>query len=346
MRAQGDLPHARRLLERSLEISKQVLGTEIHPDVATSLHQLAGVVQDQGDLPQARCLLERSLEIKKQVLGTEIHPSVATSLHQLAGVVQDQGDLPQARRLLERSLEISKQVLGTEIHPSVAASLHQLAGVVQDQGDLPQARCLLERSLEIRKQVLGTEIHPSVAASLHLLAGVVVAEGRPDEAGALYERVLEIERHVYGSLDQYHSAETEAVYGRLLVHLGRRAEGLKLLRHARDVFETQVPGHRFLPQLKRLLAELDESPPDAVPEPALPDPAELARSALRARSEGSGVSGELRSSLSALSAFGAPHDAVASYLEQLAGGGPVPAIPRDLPDPVLQFLEQVSAAAS
>ena len=82
-------------------------GTEEHPDVAASLHELAGVLKAQGDLQGARERLERSLEIKARVHGTEEHPDVAASLHELAGVLQAQGDLQGARERLERSLEIT-----------------------------------------------------------------------------------------------------------------------------------------------------------------------------------------------------------------------------------------------
>jgi tetratricopeptide (TPR) repeat protein len=199
--AQGDLPGARDLLERSFCIRAKVIGTEDHPDVAASLHELARVLLAQGDLPGARDRLERSLGILAKVLGTEHHPNVAASLHALARVLQAQGDLAGARDRLERSLCILAKVFGTEDHPSVAASLHALAGVLQDQGDLAGARDRLERALRIWAKVLGTEDHPSVAASLHALAGVLQDQG--DLAGARdrLERSLRIKAKVFGTED-------------------------------------------------------------------------------------------------------------------------------------------------
>ncbi|MCC6552280.1 MAG: tetratricopeptide repeat protein, partial [Polyangiaceae bacterium] len=86
----GRLREAADALERSVALESKLKGEE-HPDVAASLHELAGVLTAQGDLAGARERLERSLRIKATVFGTEEHPDVAASLHSLAGVLQ--GDL-------------------------------------------------------------------------------------------------------------------------------------------------------------------------------------------------------------------------------------------------------------
>ena len=81
-RHQGDLAGARPLYERALAICEKVLGPE-HPDTATSLNNLALLLQDQGDLAGARPLFERALAICEKALGPE-HPDTATSLNNLA----------------------------------------------------------------------------------------------------------------------------------------------------------------------------------------------------------------------------------------------------------------------
>ena len=53
-----------------------MFGTELHPSVAASLHELAGVLQAQGDLASAE-RLERSLEIDAAMFGTTEHYSTA-----------------------------------------------------------------------------------------------------------------------------------------------------------------------------------------------------------------------------------------------------------------------------
>ncbi|MEN7343903.1 MAG: CHAT domain-containing protein, partial [Pseudomonadota bacterium] len=58
----GRYPEAATRLKRSLEIQSVVHGTDVHLEVAASLHALAGVLQAQGDLSGARTHLERALE--------------------------------------------------------------------------------------------------------------------------------------------------------------------------------------------------------------------------------------------------------------------------------------------
>jgi tetratricopeptide (TPR) repeat protein len=93
--------------ERALAIREKVLGPE-HPDTATSLNNLAGLLQDQGDLRGARPLFERALAIYEKVLGP-VHPDTATSLNNLAILLDHQRDLAGARPLFERALAIREK---------------------------------------------------------------------------------------------------------------------------------------------------------------------------------------------------------------------------------------------
>jgi tetratricopeptide (TPR) repeat protein len=182
------------ICERALAIREKVLGPE-HPDTATSLNNLAVLVQAQGDLVGARPLLERALAIREKVLGPE-HPDTATSLSDLAVLVEAQGDLVGARPLKERALAICEKVLGPE-HPDTATRLNNLASLVEALGDLVGARPLKERALAIREKVLGPE-HPDTATSLNNLAVLVEAQGDLVGARPLKERALAIREKVLG----------------------------------------------------------------------------------------------------------------------------------------------------
>jgi tetratricopeptide (TPR) repeat protein len=71
------------LYERALAIWEKQLGPD-HPDTATSLNNLAGLLQAQGDFGGARPLYERALAIREKQLGPD-HPATAASLNNLAG---------------------------------------------------------------------------------------------------------------------------------------------------------------------------------------------------------------------------------------------------------------------
>jgi tetratricopeptide (TPR) repeat protein len=167
----GNYDGARLLYERALLIRKQVLGPD-HPSTATSLNNLAVLLQLTGDYGGARPLYERALAIREQTLGPE-HPSTATSLNNLANQLQVTGDYGGARPLYERALAITKKVLGQH-HPDTASSLNNLAGLLLIIGNFSEAQPLVEQALAIREQVLGPT-HPDTAHSLNNLAYLLQA---------------------------------------------------------------------------------------------------------------------------------------------------------------------------
>jgi len=176
------------LWRQALAIAKQHLGKE-HPDVATSLNNLAGLYQSQGDSAKAEPLFQRSLTIREKVLGVD-HPHVATALNNLAMLYKSQGDSAKAEPLYQRSLTIWEKVLGVD-HPHVATSLNNLAQLYQDQGDSAKAEPLFQRSLTIREKVLGVD-HPHVATALNNLAVLYKAQGDSAKAEPLYLRAIAI----------------------------------------------------------------------------------------------------------------------------------------------------------
>ncbi|WP_200867669.1 tetratricopeptide repeat protein [Acidithiobacillus thiooxidans] len=73
--------HPELLFRRALEVREKVLGQE-HPDTATSLNNLAGLLQAQGKLTEAEPLFRRTLEIQEKALGPE-HPNTTNTRNNL-----------------------------------------------------------------------------------------------------------------------------------------------------------------------------------------------------------------------------------------------------------------------
>eukprot|EP00633_Aureoumbra_lagunensis_P013682 CAMPEP_0197343580 /NCGR_PEP_ID=MMETSP0893-20130614/821_1 /TAXON_ID=44058 ORGANISM="Aureoumbra lagunensis, Strain CCMP1510" /NCGR_SAMPLE_ID=MMETSP0893 /ASSEMBLY_ACC=CAM_ASM_000539 /LENGTH=74 /DNA_ID=CAMNT_0042849375 /DNA_START=1 /DNA_END=221 /DNA_ORIENTATION=- len=69
-----------------------------HPDVATTLNDLAGLLQAQGKYDEAKPLFERAIEIWEKVHGPN-HPHVAAGLNNLAGLLDEQGKYDEAKPL-------------------------------------------------------------------------------------------------------------------------------------------------------------------------------------------------------------------------------------------------------
>jgi tetratricopeptide (TPR) repeat protein len=80
---------AEPLYQRALRILETALGPD-HPDVATSLNNLAALYRVQGNYGAAEPLYQRALRIWETALGPD-HPNVATSLNNLAALYDAQG---------------------------------------------------------------------------------------------------------------------------------------------------------------------------------------------------------------------------------------------------------------
>lgn len=193
-RGRAAYAQATALNRSALAIRERTLGPE-HPETATNLNNLAGLLEDVGDFLGARPMFDRALAIREKALGPE-HRETATSLSNLACLMQAQGKLSEARPLFERALTIREKALGPE-HPETATSLKILASLLWQQGDLAAARPLLERALAMTESALGPE-HPDTANSLNSLALVLQSHGELGRARPLFERALAITEKALG----------------------------------------------------------------------------------------------------------------------------------------------------
>jgi tetratricopeptide (TPR) repeat protein len=176
------------LSQRALSIWEQTLGPA-HPNVATSLNNLAILYRAQGQYAEALPLSQRALSIWEQALGPA-HPNVAASLNNLALLYSDQGQYAEALPLSQRALSIREQALGPA-HPNVATSLFNLGGLYRDQGQYAEALPLYQRVLTIDEQAYGST-HPEVATDLEGLAALLRAMQQPEEAAKLEARAQAI----------------------------------------------------------------------------------------------------------------------------------------------------------
>jgi tetratricopeptide (TPR) repeat protein len=177
---------ARPLYERALAIDEKVLGPG-HPRTATSLNDLATLLQAQGNLDAARPLFERALKIREKAFGP-YHPSTAVSLGNLGRLLLAQGELlrtqgrpgralfESARPLLTRTLAIHERTFGPK-HRHTGVSLTNLAQLHQHQGNLAAALPLFERALQISETSNGPE-HPDTAAALFNIARLLWTQGQ------------------------------------------------------------------------------------------------------------------------------------------------------------------------
>ncbi len=76
-----------------------------HPDVATTLRNLAALYKAQGKYAEAEPLYKRALAIWEKAMGPD-HPQVALVLENMAELYKETGRLDEAKRLEERAKAI------------------------------------------------------------------------------------------------------------------------------------------------------------------------------------------------------------------------------------------------
>ena len=223
---------AEPLYRRALAIWEKGLGGN-HPDVATALNNLAGLLQDTNRLSEAEPLYRRALAIDEQSFGKD-HPNVAMKLNNLARLLAATNRLSEAEPLMRRALAVWEKGLGGN-HPNVATCLSNLARLLADTSRVAEAEPLMRRALAISEQSFGKD-HPKVARDLNNLAGLLQDANRLSEAEPLYRRALAMDEQSFGK-DHPDVARDLSNLGGLLAATNRLAEAEPLYRRALAIDE-------------------------------------------------------------------------------------------------------------
>jgi tetratricopeptide (TPR) repeat protein len=103
-----------------------------HPDVATSLQNLAKILADESKIPEAETLYRQVLALRRKLLGDE-HPDVAQTLDSLAGTLQDRGSLGEAESIYRAALSTcgrakNQILISYQFFLTAATPLDRIAG--------------------------------------------------------------------------------------------------------------------------------------------------------------------------------------------------------------------------
>lgn len=191
---QGQYGHAVVLAKKELKVAEKNAGKN-HPDVASSLNNLAELYRTQGKYAEAEPLYKRALEINKKTLGPN-HPDIAVGMHNLVLLYLSQGKYEQAEPLCKSSLAIREKALDPD-DLDIAVSLSDLAGVYYSQRKFAEAEPLYKHSLAISEKALGPD-HPNIALLLNNLAVLYESDGNYMEAEQFYRRLLSIQEKSLG----------------------------------------------------------------------------------------------------------------------------------------------------
>ena len=190
----GLYPQAQKLLEKSIEIRRAVLGPK-NPELLSSLNELARVLRQQGQLTAAEKVLADAYATDVSALGPE-HPVTLACMIEMADVLHEQGRLSESEKLRRETLEIQKRVLGPE-HPDTLTTMSNLGSALGEEGRLPEAEAQLRETLDLRRKVLGVD-HPETLRTAYVLASYLANDNHLDEAEKLLRDTLELRQRVLG----------------------------------------------------------------------------------------------------------------------------------------------------
>ena len=103
LHSQGDLPGARSLMERVLELRRRSSG-ERHPDTLATMNNLAAIAMGQSDYAAAKTLLERSLDGCREALGAAHPETLKAAFHLVLMLVRTGEPAGRVRELLANDL--------------------------------------------------------------------------------------------------------------------------------------------------------------------------------------------------------------------------------------------------
>lgn len=166
---------------------------ENHPNVASSLNNLAAIYHYQRRNSEAEILLLQALKLEKN-LKREDYYCTNNTLNNLAEVYRAQQRYSEAEPFYRQALELQKRHLGGN-HPKLSSTLHNLAGLYCDQQRYSEAEPLYLHALEL-SQSLEAGQHPTLVACMSNLAKLYWLQGRYSESEELYLQVLEKSDHI------------------------------------------------------------------------------------------------------------------------------------------------------
>jgi eukaryotic-like serine/threonine-protein kinase len=193
----GLIHDARPMLERAVQLQRQVLGPE-NPDTLRSASFLGVILLEDGQEEEAEKVQRDTLVLQRRVLGPE-HLDTLTTMARLAAVLSWQGRLVEGEKLHREVLAIERRVLGPE-HPKTLVLTTSLVGTLAREGDesrYPEAEKLGRETLAVERRVFGPE-HPDTLAAMAHLGMVLCSERKYAESEQIIRQGLAIELRVLG----------------------------------------------------------------------------------------------------------------------------------------------------
>ncbi|AKB58701.1 hypothetical protein MSBR2_2185 [Methanosarcina barkeri 227] len=220
------------MYEEILRILEAELGPQ-HPNVATTLNNLALLYKSTGEYEKALPLFQMALAIREKILDPQ-NPDIASTLNDLAELYRMMGRYDKAFPLYQKIFDIYEQMLSPQ-NPEVAMALNDLALLYSEMGNYDKALSLYQRTLEIVEKVMGSQ-HQYVATVLDNLALLYSQMGCYDKALPLYQRALDINEKVLGPQHPDIATILNNLAG-LYHYMGEYEKSLQLYQRTLEIIE-------------------------------------------------------------------------------------------------------------
>ncbi|MEN3330879.1 MAG: hypothetical protein V7641_244 [Blastocatellia bacterium] len=187
--AQKYYQQANDAYQKARPLLENTLGPD-HPEVATSINDLAVIDAAQGKYAEAEPLLKQSLAILEKVVDQPDDRYLVDPIMNLAECYNAQGKYDEAEALYNRASEIRKK-RSPDNPPDLAESLNNLAWLYYEQGKYVQAESLFNKALAMQPTDSDPDSQFDPTVSLTGLGAVCRKRGKYDKAAAYFRQTME-----------------------------------------------------------------------------------------------------------------------------------------------------------
>lgn len=222
----GRFQEAAQALEENLKIARELFPADRypqgHPDLATAIGSLGGVLHMGGQYAKAQAYYQQALAMRQAVYPRDKypqgHPDLVVSLDNLGSVLQIQGNLEGAYVYLQQMLEMCRALYPKDKYPD---GHRQLARALTLQGSHFQRTGELEKALAYNQQALAMQQalfpkdkfpqgHADLAVSLNSVAGILNLQARYPQALDYARQALKMRQDLYPK-DKYPQGHPQIV---------------------------------------------------------------------------------------------------------------------------------------
>jgi tetratricopeptide (TPR) repeat protein len=191
---QGDQKGATATAEEALRVAESTFPAD-HPNISTSLNNLAVLYESQNRYAEAESMLQRSLAIKEKLYGAE-DARLIISLNNLANLSEAQKNYDQALGYRKRALEIGEKNDGKN-GVDLPQLLENLGALYFVQNRFAEAEPVFQRYLSLREKALGAD-SPDLAPALKHLVLTYKGEKKLSAAEQPSFRIIHIDEKAFG----------------------------------------------------------------------------------------------------------------------------------------------------